>query len=264
MADWDADVRKWVLASEGGYVDHPDDPGGATNLGITKHTLEAWRGHPVSKDDVRALTRSEALEIYKANYWDTVQGDKLPRGLDYAVFDYAVNSGPSKAARDLQRCLDVAVDGVVGVHTLAAARDANPVELIKCLCRRRWKFMKSLSIFSTFGDGWRRRVLGERKGVQADDIGVIDRAVMRALGAANNELVPIPAPKEPAPGKAEPEAAPFWADPKKIAAAAGAAAPVISAVSGLDGPIMWAIAGVIVIAAVGATIYALRRREDAA
>lgn len=116
MAEWDADVKRWVLEYEGGFVNHPRDPGGATNMGITRRTLAAWRGHPVSVQDVRDLTKSEAMAIYKAHYWDAVQGDRLPRGLDYAVYDYAVNSGPGRAARDLQRCLGVTVDGIIGAQ----------------------------------------------------------------------------------------------------------------------------------------------------
>ena len=87
-----------VLRHEGGYVDHPSDPGGATNLGVTRATLAQWRGRAVSKAEVKALTRAEAAKIYRALYWDEIAGDALPAGLDFAVFDYCVNSGPGRAA----------------------------------------------------------------------------------------------------------------------------------------------------------------------
>ena len=84
-----------VLEHEGGYVDHPRDPGGATNLGITLDTLSSWLGRVATKADVLALKVSDVGPIYRRRYWDTIEGDELPDGLDYAVFDFAVNSGPS-------------------------------------------------------------------------------------------------------------------------------------------------------------------------
>jgi hypothetical protein len=94
-----------VLQSEGGYADDPRDPGGATNRGITRATLARWRGRPVSKAELRALGRAEAAAIYRALYWDALRGDDLPAGLDIALFDYGVNSGPARAARTLQAVL---------------------------------------------------------------------------------------------------------------------------------------------------------------
>lgn len=151
-----------VLAHEGGYVDHPRDPGGATNLGITLATLRAYRGRPVSKDDVKRLTRKEAEAIYRKNYWQPIKGDDLPAGLDYAMFDYAVNSGVSRAVKELQRIVGTKPDGVMGVQTLAAL-DARPAAyLIDALCSRRLAFLKSLKTWPTFGLGWSRRVTGVR------------------------------------------------------------------------------------------------------
>src|SRR4051794_6510465 len=109
-ANFDACLA-FVLEEEGGYSDMPGDPGGATNMGIARATLAAWRGAPVSKDDVLSLERDEAVAIYKTLYWNAVGGDDLPPGLDLALFDDAVNSGPRQASRDLQRALGVAVDG---------------------------------------------------------------------------------------------------------------------------------------------------------
>lgn len=148
-----------VLPHEGGYSDHPSDPGGATNLGITHATLAAWRGKPVTKQDVRNLSKAEASAIYRARYWDAVQGDLLPPGLDLAVFDYAVNSGPGRAARSLQAVLGVTQDGAIGPATLAAVRRSpGAATIIMDLCDTRMLFLRSLPTFGTFGKGWTKRV----------------------------------------------------------------------------------------------------------
>jgi lysozyme family protein len=133
-----------VLKHEGGYVNHPADPGGATNLGITAATLARARGHPVSAADVAALTRAEAAAIYRRFFWNSARGDDLPAGLDHAVFDLAVNSGPGRAARLLQRVLAVAEDGVIGPATLAAAQRAEAGQTIRALQRERLAFLKRL------------------------------------------------------------------------------------------------------------------------
>ncbi|AVO39677.1 hypothetical protein C6Y53_06425 [Pukyongiella litopenaei] len=148
-------MRKW----EGGYVDHPRDPGGATNYGITIGTLRAWRKGPVSKADVRNLTLHEAGEIYRANYWRVLKGDELPAGLDLVAFDAGVNSGPRRGAQWLQRGLGVSADGVIGRQTKAAARAARPrVVVIQRACAARMGFLRGLGNWSTFGRGWSRRV----------------------------------------------------------------------------------------------------------
>ena len=151
-----------VLAHEGGYVDHPRDPGGATNLGITFAVLQKWRGKAITKADVKALTRDEAGAIYRAKYWDIVRGDDLPSGLDYAVFDFAVNSGPSRAAIYLQEIVGVAPDGKIGPLTVGAAKAADTRKTIDALCSKRMTFLKKLSTFATFGRGWTSRVAGVR------------------------------------------------------------------------------------------------------
>lgn len=156
-----------VLAHEGGYVDHPSDPGGATNLGITRKTLARWRKvipwTSLPKSEVKALTRETVAPIYRAFYWDEIRGDDLPAGLDYAVFDYAVNSGPGRAAMALQRILGVADDGEIGPITLAAIAKRKPADLINALCDERIAFLQRLSTFAVFGKGWTIRVSGVRK-----------------------------------------------------------------------------------------------------
>src|SRR6185437_2259273 len=153
---------KLVLRSEGGFVDNLADPGGATNLGITRATLSNWLRHPASVADVQSLSVDTAMAIYQANYWTAIKGDSLPLGIDYAVFDYAVNSGPGRAAKDLQSVLGVAVDGIIGPVTLAAAAKAEPVGVINALCDARLAFLKSLYNWPTFGAGWSTRVAAVR------------------------------------------------------------------------------------------------------
>jgi lysozyme family protein len=146
-----------VLRHEGGYVDHPRDPGGATNLGVTLATLSHARGRPATKADVRELTRAEAAGIYRRSYWDAVQGDDLPAGIDLLLFDLAVNSGPARAVRILQRALGVAEDGVAGPRTRAALARADPKAVIAAVTRERLLFLQRLPTWPTFGRGWRRR-----------------------------------------------------------------------------------------------------------
>jgi len=147
-----------VLKSEGGYVDHPKDPGGATNLGTTKKVWEEWVGHEVTKDDIKALTVADVAPLYKARYWDKCRCDDLPHGVDFAVFDIAINSGPSRAAKFLQAACNVVADGAIGPATLAAVAKMDSSELAAKICDARLVFLQGLPTWSTFGKGWGRRV----------------------------------------------------------------------------------------------------------
>ncbi len=149
-----------VLAHEGGYVDHPKDPGGRTNLGVTQRVWEEWLGRPVSEKEMRALTPTMVKPLYKRKYWDACRADDLMVGVDYAVFDVSVNSGPGRAIKFLQSCVGVTVDGGFGPATLAAVKKAeeDPARLIELYCARRLEFLQSLRTFETFGKGWSRRV----------------------------------------------------------------------------------------------------------
>lgn len=151
-----------VLKHEGGYVNHPADPGGRTNLGVTQKVWEAYVGHPVTEADMRALTPADVSPMYKTKYWDAIKGDDLPKGADYAVFDLAVNSGTNRAAKTLQAALGVTADGQIGPATLAACKAADPVALAESVCDARLAFLKGLSTFTTFGKGWSRRVAETR------------------------------------------------------------------------------------------------------
>ena len=126
-----------LLAHEGGFVEHPDDPGGATKFGITGRTLARFRGTKVTREAVMALTRDEAGEVYRTLYWDKIGGDHLPAGIDYAVFDAAVNSGVRQATLWLQRALGVTADGVIGqklLHKRMASR-WRLTTIMRCLHR---------------------------------------------------------------------------------------------------------------------------------
>jgi lysozyme family protein len=149
-----------MLAHEGGYVDHPKDPGGRTNLGVTQRVWEEWMGRPVTEKEMRALTPLMVKPLYKRKYWDAVRADDLVAGVDYCVFDVAVNSGPGRAIKFLQSCVGTTPDGGFGPRTLAAVKEAekDPARLIELYCARRLEFLQSLRTFETFGKGWSRRV----------------------------------------------------------------------------------------------------------
>lgn len=149
---------KAILHHEGGFVNHPSDPGGMTNLGVTKKVWEEWVGHEVDEKAMRALTPEMVGPMYKAKYWDKIKGDDLPGGVDYAVFDAAVNSGPGRAAKWLQGCVGVEQDGGIGPKTLAAVTAFDPKKLVEDYAKRRLSFLMDLPHWGTFGKGWGRRV----------------------------------------------------------------------------------------------------------
>jgi lysozyme family protein len=150
---------KHVLAFEGGYSDHPRDPGGATNLGITIRVLERYRGRPVTKDEVRTLTKKEARAIYRKFYWEPCRCGQLPTGLDFAVFDCAVNQGVARATRFLQQAARVAVDGQIGSITLGAVQAADREALLAEFISLRMQSYGLLQrLFRIFGLGWSRRL----------------------------------------------------------------------------------------------------------
>jgi len=147
-----------VLKHEGGYVNNPKDPGGMTNLGCTKAVWEEHCGHPVDEKAMRALTPADVGPLYKRKYWDKIKGDELPSGVDYVVFDAAINSGTGRAAKWLQACVGVEPDGGIGPKTLAAVQAFNSKQLIADYSKRRLSFLYDLSTWETFGRGWAKRV----------------------------------------------------------------------------------------------------------
>lgn len=148
---------KMLLKHEGGYVNHPRDPGGMTNLGVTKRVYEAWIGREVDEAAMRALTPDDVAPIYRANYWDAVWGDHLPSGVDFSVFDWAVNSGPARAIKALQRIVGSVSDGVMGPKTMQAVMDMDAEKIIDMMHGERQRFYERLDTFDTFGRGWTRR-----------------------------------------------------------------------------------------------------------
>lgn len=176
-----------VLKYEGGWSDHPKDPGGATNWGITLRTYSAWLGRPTSKADLLGIAHNEVASIYRTEYWDAIRGDDLPPGLDLVAFDAAVNSGPARGAKWLQTAVGAEADGKIGPATIAAAGSAGD-DAIRSACAIRLHFLRGLGTWPTFGKGWSARVA-------ATEALALQMAASRAI-----DQNPI---KTPAPG--------FWA-----------------------------------------------------
>ena len=146
-----------LLHHEGGFVNHVDDPGGPTNLGVTQKVYEEWVGHKVTIEDMKNLDFTKVAPIYRKNYFDGVRFDDLPSGVDWSVVDWGVNSGPSRAAKALQRIIGSTADGAIGPKTLQAVADMEPREIIEKMHDARQRFYERLSTFETFGRGWTRR-----------------------------------------------------------------------------------------------------------
>lgn len=244
-------IIPYIFSEEGGYVDDPRDRGGATNMGITMTTLSAWRGHSISTTDVMDLTQAEAAKIYQQQFWNKVDGDELPSGIDYALFDFAVNSGPARAAKTLQGIVNLPEDGVIGVQTITALSDRSPEAIINALCDARATWLKGLSTASTFGDGWLARV---------------ERVRSRALA-----LAATPPFSEPAEPKAEPLPKARQSDtavstvlkhPEALGTL-GSAASGLAAIASGNGPVQYALAIVMLAcAAVGLWYFIKRIRRE--
>lgn len=149
---------KLVLKHEGGFVNHPRDPGGATNKGITIANFRRYVKPGGTVKDLKNISDAEVAKVYRKHYWDKVKADYLPGGVDYATFDFAVNSGPSRAAKFLQNAVGVKADGQIGPVTLKATNGLPAKTTIFKLCNARLVWLRRLKTFSTFGKGWTRRV----------------------------------------------------------------------------------------------------------
>ena len=146
-----------LLKHEGGYVNHPSDPSGLTNMGITKRTYDEFHGTNIDKEAMRDLTVEDVTPIYRRNYWERCRCQDLPNGFDWAVIDACVNHRTGRAAKFLQKAVMVNQDGAIGPLTMMAVNDNNPEEIINRLAVYRDAFYRSLSTFETFGRGWIRR-----------------------------------------------------------------------------------------------------------
>jgi lysozyme family protein len=148
----------FVMKSEGGYVNNPKDPGGETDLGVTKAAWSTWLKRPIQLGEMAKLQLSDVKPFYKALYWDKAYCSKLPTGLDYCLFDAEVNMGVGQAIRLLQKSLGCVPDGVIGENTMIAIHNANPEDLIDKFSAQKEQFYRSLAAFNTFGKGWLARV----------------------------------------------------------------------------------------------------------
>lgn len=154
---------KLVLRHEGGWSDHRKDPGGATMKGVTLANFRRYVKPKATKDDLRKITDEQVATVYRRFYWDAVAGAELPGGIDYAVFDFAVNSGPARAAKYLQAVVGAKADGKIGPATLAATRNMIRATVINDLCDNRMGYLRGLKkLWPTFGKGWTSRVAGVR------------------------------------------------------------------------------------------------------
>ena len=146
-----------LLAHEGGFSAHPDDPGGMTNLGVTKAVYDEFYGGNATEEVMRAITKHDVEPIYRRNYWNRCRCQDLPSGVDWAVFDFAVNAGTGRAAKALQRAVEATEDGVIGPLTLMKVKQFEVNNIINRIAVYREQFYRSLDTFETFGRGWLRR-----------------------------------------------------------------------------------------------------------
>ena len=171
MADTFDSCVAFTLREEGGYVDNPADPGGATNMGVTLATLRDWSDDPnLGPAQVQAMTVRTARAIYRSLYWNPLRADALPAGVDLSVFDMGVNAGTWRSARLLQRALGFTgdeIDGCIGPETLGAAAKADPTTLVDDLAERQAAFYRSLAEFPIFGEGWLNRCRARKEAALA-------------------------------------------------------------------------------------------------
>ena len=151
-----------VIKSEGGYVNDPADRGGETNLGVTVGAWGAYLGRAIQPGEMKALTVETVKPFYKSMYWDKVKGDDLPVGVDYVVFDFAVNAGTGRAAKFLQRAVGAVDDGVIGSGTLGLVAKTDPAKLLGNFVDQKHRFYFSLAATNPsqqkFLKGWLARV----------------------------------------------------------------------------------------------------------
>ena len=147
-----------LLHHEGGFVNDKHDRGGMTNLGVTSRAWADWLHEPVDEKEMRGLTLSQVRPFYRIKYWNACGANQLPAGVDYAVFDFSVNSGVGRAVRTLQDTLGVDIDGILGPETLAACEALSPATLITHYTTARLDYLERLDDWDIFGEGWQNRV----------------------------------------------------------------------------------------------------------
>jgi lysozyme family protein len=188
------DALRRVLAHEGGYTNHPSDPGGPTNFGITIADYRRYVKPGATAADVKAMRLDEAKAIYRAKYWDAMRCDDLPAGVDYAVFDYGVNSGIGRAPKVVERIIGAKiVDGKFSDAELVVLRQKDARTLINGICDERLAFLKSLRTWPVFGNGWGRRVAEVRTAAVAMSVARATVPMPSAAPVAGKAVVPIKA-----------------------------------------------------------------------
>lgn len=265
----------YIFEEEGGYVDNPKDPGGVTKYGITIHTLSAWRGRIVSRDDVKALNKRTAGAIYRKDYWEAINGDELPGGVDYAVLDYAVNSGTAHAIRSLHKVLGLKEAEEISQHTLSELSNHAAKSTINSLCNERAEWLKKLPQARIFGKGWLARVERVRKRAitmaeapegQAPDSNVVSikSGEKVASPVENHELEPVESENTE---QEKPETSEGTLSGFKIPTAIGTVGTTTA--SGLfaiileDGPLETGVVGVFILISVAGYLYYRKRSKSA-
>ncbi|WP_026029959.1 glycoside hydrolase family 108 protein [Sinorhizobium medicae] len=260
-----------MFGDEGGYSNRKTDRGGPTKYGVTHTTLAGHRGiKSVTADQVRAMSREEAEDIYRRSYWGQSGGDLLPPGLDYAAFDFGVNSGPYRAVKTLQKVLGVREDGQVGELTLAALRKypGGVSTLIRDYCDARMRFLRSLTNgktgFPVNGRGWTIRVTGkDPKGQWMDQPGVLGNALRLTADASGRTVEKVESPPE-AGAKADSRDTGLGEVLKKPEAW-GPLGGLLSAAGALfagNGPVQWALAAAMVAAVLVGLWYFVKRVRE--
>ena len=188
-ANFEEALRR-LLMHEGGYTNHPSDPGGPTNFGITIADYRKYVKADATAADVRSMQLSEAKAIYRARYWDAQRCDELPAGIDYAVFDYGVNSGIGRSGKVLRRLLGLpdATHLVTG-EVVRAAGQRDPAELVVAICDERLAFLKRLKTWPVFGAGWGRRVADVKRAALAMTKPTASPTTMARKAAAGGVVV---------------------------------------------------------------------------
>lgn len=236
---------------EGGYSNHPKDPGGATMKGVTQRTYDDFRVRREQRPQhVRQISDSELEAVYRGQYWDAVHADELPPGVAYCVFDAAVNSGPSRAVRWLQKVVGAKVDGIVGNNTITMVQGMKPELIIEQYCDRRLAFMKRLKHWATFKNGWTQRVAEVR--AQSLEWAEKDHVV----------TVSTQSPQPKAEGKESISATVMDTvkDKGALTAVGGVLGSIGSLASG-RGPIQYAVAIILVLAVLTAIWWIIKGRE---
>ena len=244
MKDIYDDSLRRVLAHEGGYTNHPSDPGGPTNWGITIHDARAYWKRDADAADVRAMPKEVAKRIYKSKYWDAMRCDELPAGVDYAVFDFGVNSGISRSLKFLEAIAGVPQDGKPDDVLIRTVANLPPAPVITELCDKRLAFLKRLKTWPVFGAGWGRRVAEVKSA---------------GLKMASGSILPPPLPGKPSAKTDKPDTA-----TKPVIKSKTLWASITAALSSVGGFLTdWrVVALIIVLVALGYIVWERNGRPD--